>query len=246
MRRPTESFFKKKELASSAGLAVGNLISALSTGFLSTTFVFATPMLPILVGGLLGLLPAQMMHTYLAAKFDRIYTESPNMNAFCHFTIRATTAVVGILLGLIVTSLMVNLAINPFVLPALVAGGISAAIIIGLYAYAYSVLRLATRRTSLDRLAEQLMQQIDEMPNKVTIAIEIDDSNPNFDDLRSVVLRTRYRGGSKQEFDICLKDKDTVMSILKEKIGVITIDGETTGYSREIATRRNGVSSSIL
>jgi len=114
---------------------------------------------------------------------------------------------------------------------------------IGLYAYAYSVvLRLATRR----RLAEQLMQQIDEMPNKVTIAIEIDDSNPNFDDLRSVVLRIRYRGGSKREFDICLKDKDTVMSILKEKIGVITIDGETAGYSREIATRRNGVSSSIL
>ncbi|NDH68855.1 MAG: hypothetical protein EBY22_13310, partial [Gammaproteobacteria bacterium] len=194
-------------------------------------------------GGLLGLLPAQMMHTYLAAKFDRIYTESPNMNAFCHFTIRATTAVVGILLGLIVTSLMVNLAINPFVLPALVAGGISAAIIIGLYAYAYSVvLRLATRR----RLAEQFSQQIDKMPNKVTIAIEIDDSNPNFDDLRSVVLRIRYWGGSKREFDICLKDKDTVMSILKEKIGVITIDGETTGYSREIATRRNGVSSSIL
>ena len=29
------------------------------------------------------------------------------------------------------------------------------------------------------------------------------------------------------------------MGILKEKIGVITIDGETTGYSREIATRRN-------
>lgn len=246
MRQRSDSFFNKKELASFAGLVVGFVTSSYSTGVgvISTAGVFATPMLPILVGSLLGLLPAQMMHTHLAAKYDVIFRNSPNMNAFCHFTIRATTAVVGILLGLIVTSLMVNLAINPFVLPALVAGGISAAIIIGLYAYAYSVLRPAMQKRDYERLAESLQQQlsqrIDAIPNKVTIAIETDGSRPNLDDLRSMVLQWRYFGRVREELVIRLTDKDKVMGILIAKSGVISINGESTDYGREIL-RTTGV-----
>lgn len=239
MRQRSESFFNKKEVASFAGLAVGFVTSSYSTGVISTTGVFATPILPIVVGSLLGLLPANVIHKHLAAKYDEIFRNSPNTNAFCHFTIRATTAVVGILLGLIVTSLMVNLAINPFVLPALVAGGISAAIIVGLYAYAYSVLRPAIRRISLECVAEIRMQQIDAIPNKVTIAIEIDDSKFDFVDLRSKVLRTINPSSAKQTLEIRLEDKDTVMGILKAKPGVICIDDEITDYGREIA-RTNG------
>ena len=256
MRQLSESFFNKKEVASFAGFAVGNLTSSLSTGVISTTFVFATPMFPIVVGSLLGLLPAQMIHKNLAAKYDEIFRNSPNMNAFCHFTIRATTAVVGILLGLIVTSLMVNLAINPFVLPALVAGGISAAIIIGLYAYVYSVLCPTTQRRDYERLAEslqqQLSQQIDDIPNKVTIAIEIDGSKPNLNelrdlnDLRGMVLQAQYHSLShshsrvRLELVIRLTDKDKVMGILIAKSGVISINGESTDYGREIL-RTTGV-----
>ncbi|MBP6919096.1 MAG: hypothetical protein KBB94_09285 [Legionellaceae bacterium] len=237
MRQRSESFFNKKEVASFAGLAVGFVTSSYSTGVISTTGVFATPILPIVVGSLLGLLPANVIHKHLAAKYDEIFRNSPNTNAFCHFTIRATTAVVGILLGLIVTSLMVNLAINPFVLPALVAGGISAAIIIGLYAYAYSVLRPAMRRTGLDGLAETIEQQIDDMPNSVTITIETDGSELDEDDLRGLISLTKYsgRGGRKQELDISLSNKDKVIEILKAKKGVICVESEITDYGREIA-----------
>ncbi len=240
MRRDTESlsFFTKKGIASAVGGFVG-----LRTIFHYTGF--ATPMLPIVVGSLLGLLPAGVINKHLAAKYDKIFVDSPNTSAFCHFTIRATTAVVGILLGLIVTSLMVNLAINPFVLPALVAGGISAAIIIGLYAYAYSVLRLATQRRDLDILAETLGKQIDDMPNKVTIEIETDGSKLDEVDLQGLVLRTTYpgRGLLKRNLEISVGNKDRVIEILNSKQGVTCVRGEITEYGREVASRNRTISS---
>lgn len=107
--RSSQSFFNRKKLVSSTGLATGFTTVFYSTGVLSATGV--TMSLPIFVGSLLGVLPAQIIHTHLSAKYNKIFRNSPNLNAFCIFMSQATTAVVGVLLGLIVTSLMVNLTL---------------------------------------------------------------------------------------------------------------------------------------
>ena len=132
--RSPDSFFNKKQIAMSAGVAIGGTISAYSTGIISTTGA-VTISLPIIMGTMIGILPAALVSTHLSHVFDRLGL-TPNFNALCQFTIRATTLILGILLGLAATSLLVSLTINPFTTPALIAGGVSAGLIVGLYVYA--------------------------------------------------------------------------------------------------------------
>ena len=133
MTNANQEFFNRQELAYSAGLPGGLLTTAYTTGIVTSTgFVFS---LPVVMGSFLGVLSTSPITGYLSNKYHRIFADSPNLNALAQFTIRASTTMLGALIGLMVTSLLVTLPINPFAWPALVAGGVSAALIFALYWY---------------------------------------------------------------------------------------------------------------
>ncbi|MCR9191658.1 MAG: hypothetical protein NXI01_03250 [Gammaproteobacteria bacterium] len=137
MPRQSTSFFTKKEFAKSAGFSAGLVTASFTTGAMTTAGT-AVLSAPLWIGAILGLLPAQIASAHLSAKYDRILRQSPNLNAFCQFTIRATTTALGMLIGIATASMVVGLTINPFTLPALITGGVCAGIIFGLYLYANS------------------------------------------------------------------------------------------------------------
>lgn len=134
MLRRSESFFSKKSIASSVGLTSGILTTSYTTGFLTATG-FAPLTIPIGMGFLIGILPASIVSSHLDGVYDRLQLKS-NFRAICAFTILATTHILGTLLSFAAISLLVGLTINPFTTPALIAGGVSAGLIVGLYVYA--------------------------------------------------------------------------------------------------------------
>lgn len=125
-----------KTLAMGTGVASGVGLTAYTTGMLTATAYGLSA--PVIVGGILGLLPTQYLAVPLHRKYGSILRNSRNLETFCHFTIRATTAMLGAWIGLAATSFLFHLTINPFTLPALITAGISASIILGLYLYASS------------------------------------------------------------------------------------------------------------
>lgn len=144
-QQPKPSFFEtaKKLATASAELAADSAPFAASSSVALTAVLYTTGVLaantclPVCVGMIIGLLPASMSEIYLQQKYlgDDIFDDKPYASAMFLFVLRASTQILGILIGLAIASMVVTLTMNPFTTPALIAGGVSATIILGLFLY---------------------------------------------------------------------------------------------------------------
>lgn len=124
--RSPEAFFN----AARVGRLTGGAISLYSTNLVATSLN-----LPIIFGAMIGIVSATRVSKHLSGIYDKLDL-NPRVHTLCQFTISATTVILGVLLGLAATSLLVTFTMNPFTTPALIAGGVSAGLIVGLYVYA--------------------------------------------------------------------------------------------------------------
>lgn len=136
-----------------AGTAMGAGLTTYTTGMLT-----ASLSAPIIIGGLVGLLPVYYTK-YLHRKYAAILSESPILKATAHFIIAASSALLGTWIGLATTSVLFDAVINPFTLPALITAGISAVMILGLYLYVDFAERSTIRaRTNTEEEIEFVVQ----------------------------------------------------------------------------------------
>lgn len=129
--KPQAVFFPS--LTNATAAATGFTTVMYTTGILS-----ASVCLPVFVGMIAGLLPARMIAYHLDHEYrERVLSSRtpPYLNQMFHFVLRASTDALGLLIGLATASFMATIAFNPFTTPALIAGGVSATIIVGLYLY---------------------------------------------------------------------------------------------------------------
>lgn len=129
--KPKELFFPSLTKATAA--ATGFTAVMYTTGILS-----ASVCLPVFVGMIAGFLPVRMIAYYLNQEYqERVlsWRTPPYLKEMFYFVLHASTHALGLLIGLATASLMATIAFNPFTTPALIAGGVSATIIVGLYLY---------------------------------------------------------------------------------------------------------------
>lgn len=136
MRTNSEAFFNKTTMATTMGRITGLACAGSALGVTSMAVIT----LPICLGAILGLLPAELARRALSKKVSHI-SRDPVFDIACNSLLAATTTLLGILIGLAVTSFLVTLTINPFTLPALIAGGVNATILLGFYLYAQNRVR---------------------------------------------------------------------------------------------------------
>jgi len=126
----------RSNLIQSAGRAVG-----FTTGFsvtLGTTGVATASVAtaaPVILGAMLGTmilaLPTWSTQRNIETTFK--LDTKPMANRCCHFLLTAASTTLSVLVGLAILSAFMSIIANPFTLPALVAGGISASIMLGIY-----------------------------------------------------------------------------------------------------------------
>lgn len=124
--------FFKQSVAGTAASGAGLTAVLYTTGILA-----ANACLPVLAGMIVGVVPTLMINMHLSQEYSsrRIFEMAPRTGAIFNFLLRAATYTLGLLISLAVASMMVTLTMNPFTTPALIAGGVSAAIIISMYLF---------------------------------------------------------------------------------------------------------------
>lgn len=124
--------FFRPAVASSASSAVG-----LTTVLYTTGVLAASACLPVLAGMMVGLAPAIMINSHLNYEYSsrRIFASKPKAEMIFNFVLRASTYTLGLLISLAIASMMVTIAFNPFTTSALIAGGVSAALILSMYLF---------------------------------------------------------------------------------------------------------------
>lgn len=146
-QRTKPNFFNtaKKLALDTAPSAAGSSV-ALTAVLYTTGVLAASACLPVCVGMIIGLLPASMSEIYLTREYpnNEIFCDKPYAEAMFSFVLRASTQILGILIGLAIASMVVTLTMNPFTTPALIAGGVSATIILGLFLYLNHRVKQAT------------------------------------------------------------------------------------------------------
>lgn len=143
--KPKPGFFEKAKIVAGITAAEVSVVapkamssSVAVTAVLYTTGVLAASVcLPVCVGMIIGLLPPTMIAKYLKnrSSYNDIFDDRPRAGMMFSFLLAASTQLLGMLIGLAITSMVVTLAMNPFTTSALIAGGVSAGIILGLYMY---------------------------------------------------------------------------------------------------------------
>ena len=131
MEKTKELFFTSVAIA--AAPAAG-----LTTVLCTTGAAAASACIPVCLGLMLGIIPAFMA---AAAPLKKIKMKNETANLMFKFLLATSTVVLGLLLGIAAISLMATIALNPFTTSAMIAGGASAAFIIGAHLFMYRQMR---------------------------------------------------------------------------------------------------------
>ena len=120
-----------KENMKHSGMMVGLANAVMTTNAFATASIATQA--PFIGGFILGKLlfhiPTQCLHSRIDAHFEA----GGNTNICYHFMLQVASSTLSTLLCLMIMSTFMTIAANPFTLPALIAVGISAAIMLGVY-----------------------------------------------------------------------------------------------------------------
>ncbi len=129
------------------GLAGLTIVGTTIGGYSRVSAMTLGATVPVVFGSMLGILLLTPATNYLSNRINGSYVVQ---RKYCHFALQAASWTLGSLIGLAVTSVFFSIAANPFTLPALIAGGVSAAVMLALYA----ITREQTR--TYDRLGHRV------------------------------------------------------------------------------------------
>ncbi len=133
MRSNTEIFPKYM------GATVGTVTALFGTSMGSQSMKFLTMpwaiQSPVLLGVIVGAVLLRVPTNFLEKRIDETFPLNSHamQNRSYHFLLQAASMTLGTLVGLAVTTAFTSIIANPFTLPALIAAGISALIMFGVY-----------------------------------------------------------------------------------------------------------------
>lgn len=125
-----------KSMGSGVGIAIvlGTSIDSVGMNYLATTMAWSLQG-PLILGAMVGGMLLSVPTLLLQSRIDRTFKldTEPMKNRSYHFLLQAASMTLGTLVGLAMTTAFTSIIANPFTLPALMAAGISALIMFGVY-----------------------------------------------------------------------------------------------------------------
>lgn len=125
-----------KSMGSGVGIAIvfGTSIDSAGMNYLATTMAWSLQG-PLILGAMVGAMLLSVPTLLLQRRIDRTFKldTEPMKNRSYHFLLQAASMTLGTLVGLAMTTAFMSIIANPFTLPALIAAGISALIMFGVY-----------------------------------------------------------------------------------------------------------------
>jgi hypothetical protein len=129
----TGTFFNKKPMATIIGAGVGVSIGHYTTAGVIALPFLTTGFLPVFIGSVLGVLATSVIAIPALKKADLVLSNDSNRLQSASFIIGAATTTLGVIIGVMLTSLVVSLAFNPFTISAMISAGISAVLLLAMH-----------------------------------------------------------------------------------------------------------------